>query len=103
MRWGIKRHSNDELRQRFVDMTVPQADKLGVRLPDENLKWNTDREHYDFGAVDWDEFMAVVKGNGPCNAQRIARRQGAHDDGAWVREAAAAHAAKQAATRKDAA
>jgi ring-1,2-phenylacetyl-CoA epoxidase subunit PaaA len=101
MAWGIKRHTNDELRQRFVDMTVPQADKLGVTLPDENLKWNSEREHYDFGAVDWDEFMTVVKGNGPCNAQRIARRKAAHDDGAWVREAAAAHAAKQAATRKD--
>jgi ring-1,2-phenylacetyl-CoA epoxidase subunit PaaA len=103
MAWGIKRHTNDELRQRFVDMTVPQAEKLGVTLPDEDLMWNTEREHYDFGAVDWNEFMAVVKGNGPCNAQRLARRQAAHDDGAWVREAATAHAAKRAAMDKDAA
>jgi ring-1,2-phenylacetyl-CoA epoxidase subunit PaaA len=102
MSWGIKRHTNDELRQRFVDMTVPQADKLGVTLPDPELSWNDERGHYDFGAVDWDEFMAVVKGNGPCNAQRIARRRAADADGAWVREAAAAHAAKQTA-RKDAA
>ena len=95
MAWGIKRHTNDELRQRFVNMTVPQAEKLGVTLPDPELRWNAERQHYDFGAVDWDEFMTVIKGNGPCNAQRIARRQAAHDEGAWVREAAAAHAAKR--------
>jgi ring-1,2-phenylacetyl-CoA epoxidase subunit PaaA len=94
MAWGIKRHTNDELRQRFVDMTVPQAQKLGVTLPDPDLKWNEERGHYDFGAVDWDEFMTVIKGNGPCNAQRIEHRKRAHDDGAWVREAAAAHAEK---------
>ena len=94
MRWGIKRHSNDELRQRFVDMTVPQAEKLGVTLPDPALRWNTERGHYDFGQVDWDEFKAVVSGNGPCNAQRLAMRKAAHDEGAWVREAALAHAAK---------
>jgi len=94
MRWGVKRHTNDELRQRFVDMTVPQADKLGVTLPDADLKWNAERGHYDFGAVDWDEFKAVIAGNGPCNAQRVAHRKAAHDDGAWVREAALAHAAK---------
>ena len=97
MAWGIKRHTNDELRQRFVDMTVPQAEKLGVTLPDPELSWNAGRGHYDFGSVDWDEFMAVVKGNGPCNAQRIARRREADDEGAWVREAAAAHAAKRGA------
>ena len=102
MAWGIKRHTNDDLRQRFVDMTVPQAEKLGVTLPDPELTWNADRGHYDFGPVDWDEFMAVVKGNGPCNAQRIARRRAADDEGGWVREAAAAHAAKHA-VRKDAA
>src|SRR5689334_17057884 len=101
MAWGVKRHTNDELRQRFVDMTVPQAEKLGVTLPDPELSWNAERGHYDFGSVDWGEFMAVVKGNGPCNAQRIARRQAAHEEGAWVREAAAAHAAKH--NRKDAA
>jgi ring-1,2-phenylacetyl-CoA epoxidase subunit PaaA len=95
MAWGIKRHTNDELRQRFVDMTVPQAEKLGVTLPDPELSWNAESGHYNFGSVDWDEFMAVVKGNGPCNAQRIARRRAAHDEGAWVREAAAAYAAKR--------
>jgi ring-1,2-phenylacetyl-CoA epoxidase subunit PaaA len=96
MAWGIKRHTNDELRQRFVDMTVPQADRLGVTLPDDELRWNPERGHYDFGAVDWDEFKAVVAGHGPCNAQRVARRKAAHDDGAWVREAAAVYAAKAA-------
>jgi ring-1,2-phenylacetyl-CoA epoxidase subunit PaaA len=94
MRWGIKRHTNDELRQRFVDMTVPQAEKLGVTLPDPDLRWNEERGHYDFGAVDWDEFKAVISGNGPCNAQRLAQRKAAHEEGAWVREAALAHAAK---------
>jgi len=94
MKWGIKRHTNDELRQRFVDMSVPQADKLGVTLPDPDLNWNQARGRYDFGAVDWDEFKAIVAGNGPCNAQRVARRKAAHDEGAWVREAALAHAAK---------
>jgi ring-1,2-phenylacetyl-CoA epoxidase subunit PaaA len=95
MRWRVKRHTNDELRQRFVDMTVPQAEALGVRLPDPQLRWNDARGHYDFGEVDWDEFKRVVSGNGPCNAQRIANRQAAHSDGAWVRAAAAAHAAKR--------
>src|SRR5258708_39485015 len=79
MAWGIKRHTNDELRQRFVDMTIPQADKLGVTLPDDTLRWNPERGHYDFGAVDWDEFRAVVGGNGPCNAERIPRRAAAHE------------------------
>ncbi|MGN6607491.1 MAG: 1,2-phenylacetyl-CoA epoxidase subunit PaaA [Jatrophihabitans sp.] len=97
MAWGIKRHSNDELRQRFVDMSVPQAEKLGVTLPDPQLRWNDERGHYDFGPIDWDEFGAVLAGNGPCNAQRIQRRKQAHDDGAWVREAAMAHAAKAGA------
>jgi ring-1,2-phenylacetyl-CoA epoxidase subunit PaaA len=94
MRWGVKRHTNDELRQRFVDMTVPQAEKLGVTLPDPELRWSEARGHYDFGAVDWDEFKAVVSGSGPCNAQRLAMRRTAHEEGAWVREAALAHAAK---------
>ena len=97
MRWGIKRHTNDELRQRFVDMSVPQAEKLGVTLPDPELRWNSERGHYDFGPVDWDEFKNVVGGNGPCNAQRVAHRKAAHDEGAWVREAALAHAAKHSA------
>jgi ring-1,2-phenylacetyl-CoA epoxidase subunit PaaA len=97
MAWRIKRHSNDELRQRFVDMTVPQAEHLGVRLPDPELRWNPERGHYDFGEIDWEEFQQVLRGNGPCNAQRLAHRRTAHTEGAWVREAAAAHAAKQAA------
>jgi ring-1,2-phenylacetyl-CoA epoxidase subunit PaaA len=97
MAWGIKRHTNDELRQRFVDMTVPQAEKLGVTLPDPAIGWNDARGHYDFGEVDWTEFDQVVKGNGPCNAQRVAHRTRAHEDGAWVREAALAHARKAGA------
>ncbi|HEY8340294.1 MAG TPA: 1,2-phenylacetyl-CoA epoxidase subunit PaaA, partial [Egibacteraceae bacterium] len=99
MAWKIKRHTNDELRQRFVDMTVPQAEVLGVTLPDPELRWNPERGHYDFGQIDWDEFWQVVKGNGPCNAERLARRRAAHEEGAWVREAAAAYAAKQEARR----
>ncbi|HVV19399.1 MAG TPA: 1,2-phenylacetyl-CoA epoxidase subunit PaaA [Pseudonocardiaceae bacterium] len=95
MKWGIKRHTNDELRQRFVDMTVPQADALGVTLPDPDLKWNAERGHHDFGAIDWDEFKQVLRGNGPCNVQRVARRRAAHEEGDWVREAALAHAAKE--------
>jgi ring-1,2-phenylacetyl-CoA epoxidase subunit PaaA len=96
MAWKIKRHSNDELRQRFVDMTVPQAERLGVTLPDSDLRWNDARGHYDFGEPDWSELEAVIKGNGPCNAQRMAHRRRAHEEGAWVREAALAHAAKVA-------
>ncbi len=96
MAWKIKRHTNDELRQRFVDMTVPQAEALGVTLPDPDLRWNAERGAHDFGAVDWSEFKRVLAGNGPCNAQRVARRRAAHEDGDWVREAAAAHAAKEA-------
>jgi ring-1,2-phenylacetyl-CoA epoxidase subunit PaaA len=99
MRWGIKRFSNDELRQRFVDMTVPQADALGLRLPDPDLRWNAERGHYDFGEIDFGELREVVKGNGPCNKQRMAHRRRAHEEGAWVREAADAYAAKQAARR----
>ncbi len=93
MAWGIKRHTNDELRQRFVDMTVPQAQALGVRLPDPQLHWNEDRGAHDFGAPDWDEFFSVIAGFGPCNTERIATRRQAHEDGRWVREAAAAFAA----------
>ncbi len=96
MGWGIKRHTNDELRQRFVDMSVPQADALGVTLPDPELRWNAGRGRYDFGAVDWAEFRRVLAGEGPCNAERIAARRAAHEDGRWVREAASAHARKQA-------
>ncbi|GAB1508333.1 1,2-phenylacetyl-CoA epoxidase subunit PaaA [Actinophytocola sp. KF-1] len=95
MAWRIKRHTNDELRQKFVDMTVPQAEALGVTLPDPELRWNPDRGHHDFGEIDWDEFWRVVGGNGPCSRQRVEHRRKAHEDGAWVREAAAAYAAKQ--------
>ncbi|MFJ4800063.1 1,2-phenylacetyl-CoA epoxidase subunit PaaA [Streptomyces murinus] len=94
MAWKIKRHSNDELRQRFVDICVPQAESLGLTLPDPDLRWNEEREKYDFGTIDWTEFREVLKGNGPCNEQRLTQRKRAHDEGAWVREAAAAHAAK---------
>jgi ring-1,2-phenylacetyl-CoA epoxidase subunit PaaA len=94
MRWKIKRNTNDDLRQRFVDMTVPQAEVLGVSLPDPDLRWDAESGHYDFGELDWDEFKQVVKGNGPCNAQRTAHRGRAHHDGEWVREAASAYAAK---------
>jgi ring-1,2-phenylacetyl-CoA epoxidase subunit PaaA len=99
MAWGIKRHTNDELRQRFVDMTVPQAEALGVTLPDPDLGWNAERGHYDFSEPDWSELKAVISGSGPCNAQRLAHRRRAHEDGAWVREAAAAYAAKQGTVR----
>lgn len=95
--WGIKRFSNDELRQRFVDICVPQAETLGLTLPDPDLRWNAERNHYDFGVIDWTEFHEILKGNGPCNRQRVATRRRAHADGAWVREAAAEYAAKQAA------
>jgi ring-1,2-phenylacetyl-CoA epoxidase subunit PaaA len=95
MRWGIKRVSNDELRQRFVDATAQQAKVLGVTLPDPELKWNEERQHYDFGAIDWNEFWNVVNGNGPCNRERLAARVKAWDDGQWVRDAALAYANKQ--------
>jgi len=95
MAWGIKRHSNDELRQRFVDMTVPQADVLGLRMPDDGLSYDEASGHYRFTEPDYTELYEVVKGNGPCNQQRLSRRVKAHEDGAWVREAAAAYAEKQ--------
>jgi ring-1,2-phenylacetyl-CoA epoxidase subunit PaaA len=97
MAWKIKRFSNDELRQKFVDMTVPQSEVLGLTLPDPDLRWNEQRGHYDFGEIDWSEFFAVLKGNGPCNAQRMEHRVRAHEEGAWVRDAAVAYAAKQQA------
>ena len=95
-RWGIKRISNDDLRQKFVDATVPQAQVLGVTLPDPHLRWNEARGHWDFGAIDWQEFWNVVNGHGPCAHERIAERVKAHEDGAWVREAALAYAREQA-------
>jgi len=94
MAWGIKRFSNDELRQRFVDMCVDQARVLGLELPDPDLRWNADRGHYDFGPIDWSELDRVIRGDGPCNADRLAGRVNAHTDGAWVRDAATAYAAK---------
>ena len=101
-RWGIKRISNDDLRQRFVDATVPQAKVLGVTLPDADLKWNEAKKCHDYGAIDWDDFWAVVNGNGPCNKERLANRVNAHTNGQWVRDAAQAHAAKQRARAHDA-
>ncbi len=95
MRWGIKRISNDDLRQKFVDATVPQAAVLGVSLPDPDLKWNEARQAHDYGAIDWNEFWATVNGNGPCNKERLSTRVKAHEDGAWVREAAMAYSAKR--------
>ncbi len=100
--WGIKLETNDELRQKFVDMTVPQADYLGLTVPDPELRYDEDSGHYHFGEIDWDDFWQVVKGNGPCNRERIAHKTKAWDDGAWVREAALAHAAKQANNSKGA-
>ena len=97
MRWGIKRISNDDLRQKFVDATVEQAKVLGVSLPDPLLAWNEQRGHYDFGPIDWEEFRRVIAGDGPCNRERLAARVQAWEDGAWVREAARAHADKQQA------
>ncbi len=101
MRWKIKRFSNDELRQRFVDMMVPQAEYLGLTVPDKDLKWNETRGHYDFGQVNWEEFWNVVKGNGPCNKHRINTRVKAYEEGAWVREAAMAYAEKQKAKERE--
>ena len=94
VKWKIKRFSNDALRQKFIDATVPQADLIGLEIPDENLSWNETRDSYDFGEIDWDEFWRVVKGDGPMNRERLAARKQAWDDGAWVREAALAHAEK---------
>lgn len=101
MAWGIKRHTNDELRQRFVDMSVPQAKILGVTFPDPELVWNEERESYDFGQPDWSELMRVIKGDGPCNAERIENRRRAHEEGAWVRAAASAFARKQEAATSE--
>ena len=97
MKWKIKLKTNDELRQQMVDITVEQAKILGLTIPDPDLKWNEERGHYDFGEINWDEFWQVVKGYGPCNKERIDARTKAWDEGAWVREAALAHAEKQQA------
>ena len=102
MAWKIKMNTNDELRQKFVDETVPQAEFLGLAVPDEDLKWNDDRGHYDFSEPDWEEFFDVIAGNGPCNVERLEARKKAWNDGEWVREAMMAHAEKKA-MRKQAA
>lgn len=99
MRWRIKRETNDELRQKFVDATVPQAELIGLTLPDPDLKWNEAKQGHDFGTIDWEEFYAVVRGEGPCALERISARRAAWDDGAWVREAAETHARKQDARK----
>lgn len=95
MKWKIKRKSNDELRQEFIDKTVPQAEFIGLTIPDPDLKWNEETGHYEFGEIDWSEFYEVIKGNGPCNKQRLDARQKAYDDGRWIREAANAYAEKE--------
>jgi ring-1,2-phenylacetyl-CoA epoxidase subunit PaaA len=100
MKWKIKRKTNDELRQQFVDMIAEQVKLLGMTLPDPNLRWNESRNHYDFGEINWDVFWQVVKGNGPCNKERLEARKKAWEDGAWVREAAQAHANKQRTRNK---
>jgi ring-1,2-phenylacetyl-CoA epoxidase subunit PaaA len=96
MKWKIKRKTNDQLRQEFVDMIAEQVKILGMTLPDPALRWNEQRNHYDFGEINWEEFWNVVKGNGPCNRQRLAARNKAHEEGKWVREAALAYARKKA-------
>jgi len=100
IQWKVKRFTNDELRQKFVDICADQAKVLGMQLPDPDLKWNEEKQQYDFGAIDWEEFWNVVKGNGPCNKQRLEARNKAHDEGAWVRDAATAYAEKQASKQK---
>ncbi|MDP1974081.1 1,2-phenylacetyl-CoA epoxidase subunit PaaA [Sediminibacterium sp.] len=103
MQWKIKRFSNDELRQKFVDVCAEQVKVLGFTLPDNNLKWNEERGHYDFGAINWDEFWQVVQGNGPCNKERLDARKKAWEEGAWVRDAALAYANKKAKQKQQAA
>lgn len=95
MKWKLKRKSNDDLRQQFIDQTVPQAEILGITIPDPDLKWNEERQSYDFGEIDWEEFWQVVKGHGPCNKERLAARVGAWNEGEWVRDAAVTYAGKQ--------
>lgn len=101
MRWRIKRFTNDELRQKMVDVTVEQAKLIGLSIPDPDLKWNEERGHYDFGAINWEEFNNVVKGNGPCNKERLATRNKAWADGQWVRDAAMAYAGKRKARKEN--
>jgi len=103
MTWKIKRNSNDELRQRFIDQTIPQLEFLGCTAPDPDLKWNAERGHYDFGEIQWDEFYHVLEGNGPCNQERLDTRRQAFEEGSWVRQAAAAHARKEQEKNREAA
>jgi ring-1,2-phenylacetyl-CoA epoxidase subunit PaaA len=103
MRWGVKKKSNDELRQRFVNLTVAQAKAIDLTLPDPDLRYDAETENWVIGPIDWDEFWRVVKGDGPCNRERLAARRAAHDEGAWVREAATAYAAKHRAEADEAA
>ena len=100
MQWKIKRVSNDELRQKFIDQTVPQSEAIGLTIPDDDLRWNEARGHYDFGPIDWDEFIAVINGDGHCNRERVAHHKQAHEDGAWVRDCMASYAGKQASQRQ---
>ena len=100
MKWRIKRKSNDELRQEFIDKTVKQAEYLGLKIPDDKLKWNEKSDHYDFGEINWDEFFRVISGNGPCNSERLEARQKAHSQGAWVREAASVFARKKQSRKR---
>jgi ring-1,2-phenylacetyl-CoA epoxidase subunit PaaA len=99
IKWKIKRETNDELRQKFVDVTVPQAELIGLTIPDKDLKWNEENQSYDYGAINWDEFMNVIEGNGPCNKQRVDARRNAKENGMWVREAATAYAEKRQARK----
>ena len=99
MKWKIKRNTNDELRQQFIDISVPQAELIGLTIPDKDLKWNEETKSYDHGPIDWDEFWQVVKGNGPCNKDRVDARRKAKEDGTWVREAANAFAEKRRARK----
>ncbi len=101
MQWKIKRESNDTLRQRFIDQTVPQIEVLGLEMPDPEIKWNEKTGHYDSGEINWDEFYQVINGNGPCNHQRIKHHVKAHQEGEWVREAVRAYRAKQASKKDD--
>ena len=100
MAWKIKRMGNDDLRQKFIDQTVKQADFLGLTIPDKDLKWNAEKGQYDWGQIDWEEFYNVIKGNGPCNKERLEARQKAYDNGAWVHDAATAYANKNAERKK---
>ena len=101
LKWKVKRFTNDELRQRFIDICAEQVSILGMKLPDDDLKWNEERGHYDFGRIDWDEFWQVVNGNGPCNKERLAARVKAHEEGEWVREAAVAFARREDGRREN--